>query len=157
MVAAKGALSICVRWLGDYEVMLLTHRLSVFSCVAIGAVLGTLGCEQIAEMHSLQRDVQNAFAVDRVELTRTNAELEVKLVNSAHPLSSESRKTRAQQVAEFVRDHYSSYWSLDEVRVEFAQETRAGLVKRSKSVSFVFPTSDLGPGRTTPADSSPAP
>lgn len=99
-------------------------------------------------MRTLQVELQDAFAADRVELTLSEASLEVKLVNSpANELSEQDREDRAQEVAVFVRDHYSAYTAIQDIRVEFVQEVRVGLISGSKFTSYSFSTSDLGPKR----------
>lgn len=121
----------------------------ILGLLAIGVAVGSLGCEGRAGLRTLQAGVQDAFAADRVELTRSDASLEVKLVNSpANELSEEDREDRAQEVAAFVRDHYSAYGAIQVIRVEFVQEVRVGLISGSKSTSYRFSTSDLGPKRS---------
>ncbi len=122
------------------------------------SVILTLGCEGLGGLRSLQAGLQEAFAAERVELSRSETSLEVKLITSpANELSDKDREGRAREVAAFVRDRYSEYNTLAVIRIELVQEIRVGLMSGAKSASFSFETSDLGTSQAPPMEESPSP
>src|SRR5258705_13909660 len=92
-------------------------------------VLATLvlGCVDLRELLSLQQGLTKEFNEPGVGVNiHNNANLTVTFSNSsAAGLSDPERAAFARRVAEYVRDHYARYDSLQIIAVGFAAVTKA--------------------------------
>ncbi len=101
-------------------------------CTKIGLLLlvSAVGCENLQDILNLQRALAGEFNSPAVNVNVSNGtDLTVTFQNS--PIASlpdSVRKATCRRVAEFVRDHYSSYSKLQVIRVGFATRRSFGPV-----------------------------
>jgi hypothetical protein len=113
----------------------------------------SLGCANIEatnrvlrELQGLQPDLAREFGEPNITLAINNATLTVVFVNSSlAALSTPERSDAARRVAEYVRDHFESYASLQTIAVGFqVRHAVAGVSAARTEVPYTFSTSDLG-------------
>lgn len=111
-----------------------------------------LGCADLRDLLSLQQGLTREFNEAGVGVNiNNNVSLTVTFSNSsAAGLSDPERAAFARRVAEYVRDHYARYESLQAISVGFAAVTKAGPVKYTeRTVPYRFTPGDLGPAKVS--------
>jgi hypothetical protein len=118
------------------------------SGIVAGLVVLAVACAEMGGMLSLQQQLAREFGSPQVSVNLNNKRyLTVVFQNSPlGELDSLDQAKAARLVAEFVRDHYVAYDSLQMVSVGFATRRGAGPISVTNSrVPYSYRTSDLGP------------
>jgi CRISPR/Cas system CMR-associated protein Cmr5 small subunit len=107
----------------------------------------TLACGELKDLFALQQGLAAEFKTPAISVNINNgSHLTVTFTNSkVGELSDSDRAIVARQAAEFVRDHYHDYATLEDVSVGFARSRTAGpITYTNNQVPYSFATTDLG-------------
>ena len=113
----------------------------------------TPGCGELKDLFTLQQGLAVAFNAPAVSVNINNrSHLTVTFTNSkVAELPDSERAIVARQVAEYVRDHYRAYATLEDISVGFSRASAVGPVSyTANQIPYSFTTADLG----TPHDTS---
>jgi hypothetical protein len=98
-------------------------------------VLAVFGCSRLKDIFALRSGIVKEFGTENVTVTITNGEImTVAFVNS--PFTDQSREEQgdvARRVADYVREHYADFDSLDVVYVTFGTRRSAGCASYSET------------------------
>jgi len=128
--------------------MILQRSLTVL----VAATLA-LGCAELRDMMTLQQGLVREFNETGINININNrANLTVTFSNSpAADLSDAERAAFARQVAEYVRDHYAHYSTLETIAVGFSTVTKTGpITYTNTTVPYRFTPRDLGQPKVSP-------
>lgn len=120
--------------------------------LVVFASVGVHGCGQLGDILALRRGLVHEFGTDAISVNvDTRAVLTVLFTNAdTATLVGPDPVAFGRRVAEYVRDHYRGYRSLDRVKVGFGQSRRTGGVTMSSTrVIYSFTTAQLGAPRDT--------
>jgi len=104
------------------------------------------GCADLKEIMSLDVALMSEFHEQGIHIDLSNHALTVTFANSTRATEPDSAKAAfAWQVAEFVRDHYPHYSSLETITVGFSKVSKTGPVTvTTGEASYQFTPHDLG-------------
>ena len=130
------------------------HTLTIPTVIVWSVVmLSLLACQDMfkgmGEMMALQQELAEEFNTQKIGIKITNGtHLAVTFQNSPiAELTKVEQKSKARQVALFVRDHYDGYGKLSAVSVAFIQHKQYGPLSLTKTqAAFSFKKSELGSG-----------
>src|SRR5213593_2886052 len=119
-----------------------------------------LGCADMKDLMSLDVALMSEFHEQSVHVDLSSHALTVTFANSTRATAPDSVKAAfARQVAEYVRDHYAHYSSLELIIVGFSKVSQTGPVTVTRGeASFQFTPQDLGAPKTetkTPKQAEP--
>jgi hypothetical protein len=125
--------------------------ISLRSLTAVAAATLALGCADLRDLLSLQQGLVREFHEPGIGINLNNASLTVTFSNSAAAdLSEAERVAFARRVAEYVRDHYAHFDTLDGIAVGFATVTKTGpMTFRKTTVPYRFAPRDLAPPKVS--------
>lgn len=132
----------------------MRNRAALFAVVAL---TGALGCADLKDLLSLQRDLSRGFPGSAINVNVSNsAYLTIVFSNSPEAALPEPEQAAfARRVAEFVRDHYARYDQLQSIQVGFASVKGVGVTFRSTRIPYRFTPSELGPPQRPKEASAP--
>lgn len=110
------------------------------------------GCADLRDIMSLQQGLAKEFNEAGINVNLNNGKyLTVTFSNSsATDLPDAERAAFARRVAEYVRDHYPHYSSLESIGIGFASVTKTGPVTfTNTTVPYRYTPQDLGPPKVT--------
>jgi len=130
------------------------HTLTIPTVIVwLVVMLSLLACQDMfkgmGEMMALQQELAEEFNTQNIGIKITNGtHLAVTFQNSPiAELTKVEQKSKARQVALFVRDHYDGYGKLSAVSVAFIQHKQYGPLSLTKTqAAFSFKKSELGSG-----------
>lgn len=130
------------------------HALTIHTIIVWAIlVLSISGCQDMfkgmGEMMALQQKLAQEFNTQNIGIKISNGtHLAVTFQNSPiAELAKVEQKSKARQVAIFVRDHYGGYGKLSTVSVAFIQHNQYGPLSVTKTqAAFSFRKSELGSG-----------
>lgn len=114
---------------------------------ALVAATLALACADLRDMMTLQQGLVREFNETGININVNNrAHLTVTFSNSAAAdLSDAKRAAFARRVAEYVRDHYAPYSTLETIAVGFSTVTKTGPITYTNTmVPYRFTPRDLG-------------
>jgi hypothetical protein len=122
-------------------------------------LLASTACADIAELVVLRRGLSQRFPQGSISINLTNGTaLRVVFVNSAVADQPEAARARtARQVAEYVRDNFSRFDSLQTISVGFTRSRKLGPVRTtSTDAPYSFTPAELRAPRAVPRPDSAA-
>jgi len=133
----------------------LNHRIFTIPTLIVWSIvmLSLFACQDMfkgmGEMMALQQKLAQEFNTQNIGIKISNGtHLAVTFQNSPiSQLTNDEQKSKARQVAIFVRDHYGGYGKLSTVSVAFIQHKQYGPLSVTKTpAAFSFKKSELGSG-----------
>ena len=115
--------------------------------LSVVTLAGALGCADLKDIFSLQRDLSHEFQTSAINVTINNsAYLTIVFTNSpVADLSEPEQSAFARRVAEYVRDHYARYDQLRSIAVGFASVKGVGVTFTRTRIPYRFTPGELGP------------
>ena|SRR5437660_935661 len=109
----------------------------------------SLACGDLRELFTLQRGLAAEFHTNAINISLSGSHLTVMFANSPiSELSDSEQGAFARNVAEYIRDHYAPYDSLEGISIGFSAITSGGPITFTKSrVPYHFTPQELGPPR----------
>jgi hypothetical protein len=101
----------------------------------------------LSDMADLQQKVLKAYPAQGVEVNIRNGRiLNVSLVNSPYnQLSSSQQRTKAQEIARFVKDNYGGMSRVDAIYITFVERQQSTLINTNRFWTYTFDTKTLPP------------
>ncbi len=123
------------------------QMLSSRGLLSLVTLAGALGCADLKDIFSLQRDLSHEFQTSAINVTINNsAYLTIVFTNSpVADLSEPEQSAFARRVAEYVRDHYARYDQLRSIDVGFASVKGVGVTFTRTRIPYRFTPGELGP------------
>ena len=118
----------------------------------VATTLAVAGCADLRDIMTLQQGLAKEFNEPAIGININNtAYLTITFANApADTLPEKYRAAYARRAAEYVRDHYTHYSSLQSIDVRFASVTKTGPVTYTQSSTpYHFTPADLGPPKVS--------
>ena len=117
----------------------------------VATTLAVVACAELRDILTLQQGLAKEFNEPAIGININNTSMTITFANvSADTLPEKDRAAYARRAAEYVRDHYTHYSSLQSVDVRFASVTKTGPVTYTQSSTpYHFTPADLGPPKVS--------